>query len=58
MRVLHDYMGETEEVPSGERGRFWGRAQELMAQSRHSSFYGADFKNERREHLLVVHEDC
>ena len=58
VRVLHDYMGETEEVPSGERERFWGRAQELMAKSRYSSFYGADFKNERREHLLVVHEDC
>ena len=58
VRVLHDYMGETEEVPSGERERFWGRAQELMAKSRYSSFYGADFKNERCEHLLVVHEDC
>ena len=58
VRVLHDYMGETEEVPSQEREQFWSRAQEQMAQSRYSSFYGADFKNERREHLLVVHDDC
>lgn len=58
VRVLHDYMGETTAVPPDDRKRFWAAAQEQMDASPYSAFYGANFKNSRREHLLVVHEDC
>ena len=57
-RVLHDYMGETTAVPPADREHFWATAQEQIEAFPHSNFYGAEFKNERREHLLVVHEDC
>lgn len=58
VQVLHDYMGETKAVPPEDRERFWADAQQQMDASPHSDFYGADFKNEHRKHLLVVHEDC
>ncbi len=58
VRVLHDYMGQATEVPPEARADFWNEAQRLMASSPHSRFYGAEFKNDERKHLLVVHEDC
>jgi hypothetical protein len=29
-----------------------------MRQSKFSQFYGGEFKNDARQRLLVVHEDC
>jgi len=58
LRVLHEYMGETREVSPSEREQFWAAARRVMDACPQSKFYGADFKNEEREHLLVVHEDC
>ncbi len=58
VKVLHGYMGETTEVPPERRAAFWHEAERLMAESPHSRFYGAEFNNDEREHLLVVHEDC
>jgi hypothetical protein len=58
VRVLHDYMGDVQEVPAGERKAFWESAQEKMRKSPHSDFLAAEFKNESREHLLVIHEYC
>jgi hypothetical protein len=58
VRVLHDYMGEPTEVPVADRAHFWRTAQEQMAKSPYSQFYGWEFKNDQREHLLVVTEHC
>jgi hypothetical protein len=58
VRVLHDYMGETQEVLQSEREGFWKTAQERMRQSEHSDFVGGEFKNESHGRLLVVHEYC
>jgi hypothetical protein len=58
VRVLHDYMGESTEIPASERERFWATAQEQMAKSPYAAFYGSEFKNEQREHLLVIQEHC
>ncbi len=58
VKVLHDYMGQATEVPPERRATFWNEAQRWMAASPCSRFYGAEFKNDEREHLLVVHEDC
>lgn len=60
VRVLHEYLGETREVPPTERGQFWAAAaRRVMDACPQSKFYeAADFRNEECEHLLVVHEDC
>ena len=58
VRVLHDWVGEKTAVPPADREHFWATAKAQMEASPHSFFYGAEFANERREHLLVVHEDC
>ena len=58
VRVLHDYLGEVTEVPADGRDRFWDEAEARMRASAYSHFYGAEFKSDEREHLLVIHEDC
>lgn len=58
VRVLHDYVGKVNEVPPDARESFWDDAQAKMHASDYSSYYGAEFKNDDREYLLVIHEDC
>jgi hypothetical protein len=58
VRVLHDYLGEAQEVPADQREVFCTSAQELMRQSPYSRFVCSEFKSEEKRHLLVVHEDC
>ncbi len=58
VRVMHEYLGKTREVPPTEREQFWASARRTMDAWPQSNFHGADFKNEQRQHLLVVHEDC
>jgi hypothetical protein len=58
VRVLHDYIGDVTEVPSGEREAFWASAQDSMAKYSHSDFVGSEFQNDAFEHLLVIHEYC
>jgi hypothetical protein len=58
VRVLHDYLGEAQEVLADEREAFCKSAQELMRQSPYSQFTCSEFKSEEMRHLLVVHEDC
>ena len=58
VRVTHDCLGEATEVSPDQRGAFWDDAQTKMRTSDYSHFYGAEFKNDERDHLLVVHEDC
>ncbi|MCZ2811626.1 hypothetical protein O2W15_09280 [Modestobacter sp. VKM Ac-2979] len=57
VRVLHDHLGETTEVPADGRETFCQSARELSRQSPYSQFTCSEFKSEGR-HLLVVHEDC
>ncbi len=58
VRVLHDYLGEVTEVPSGEREAFWASARRSMARDPNSDFVGSEYKNAVFEHLLVIHENC
>jgi hypothetical protein len=58
VRVLHDYLGNVTEVPSDRRAAFCADAEAKMRASDYSHFYGAEFKNDDRDHLLVIHEDC
>ena len=58
VRVLHDYLGDVTEVPSGEREAFWTSAQESMSADPYADALGSEFKNDALEHLLVVHENC
>ncbi|WP_336922880.1 hypothetical protein [Aquipuribacter sp. SD81] len=58
VRVLHDDAGEVAVIAPEGRERFWVTLQERMEAWPHATFYGATFRNDRHESLLVVNEDC
>ena len=58
VRVLHEHLGETREVPPDGREDFWASACRAVDASPHAHFSGSEFKDEERVHLLVVREDC
>ena len=58
VRVLHDDLAQVVPVEPDDRETFWVRLQERMEAWPHATFYGATFRNDRRERLLVVNEDC
>ena len=58
LTVLHEYMGRVTEIAAADRQAFWAEAERRMRESRHSDFWGQEFKSEDRRHLVVITEVC
>ena len=56
--VLYHYLGAVSEVPPEARAKFWAALHARVAASEHSSFIGAEFKDETGRHLVIIDEGC
>ena len=56
--VRHNYLGDVVEIGPDKREEFWVSAERLMAESPHSDFVGAEFKDRDGRHLIVIDEHC
>jgi len=56
--VRHNYLGDIVEIEPDQREEFWASAERLMADSPHSDFIGAEFKDPTGRHLIVIDEHC